>query len=541
MPVTTIPFSLPATARSWAKTIGASAKDQQLINGVYEISNNSQTQSRNLYCTKRAGSTTGTTYASGIVRMKHFNSKVDQLYATSTKLYSEVMALELGTLTAAPQPVTNYLCADLVVGGIGVVAFVTSDGAGWYLWSDSYSGGSVPTFDGDTHTNTVIDNIFSTTGLYPGQAISGSGIVAGTRIATITSSTAITVDTATTATASGVTITREAVAKIIDADFPIALGIVELNGYFFALGSTVTTSVRVFQSALNNPSSWNSTDIISPDYSGDSADTISKVGNLIMVGSTNSIQYFRYGGTGLGSVLVAVPEMNTQGLRIASQAIPYGNSYYIVGIPWSDPVSIPHSYGLYRVNGAEFTKLSDDITGSIMGDSLLGNISTADIGNKPIIIVHASDKSAVLMYDVSTEQWSILELSAAFTSSFADQFTISGQSASRIWSTGNVWQDSSVAFTMTMQTEPYYLNEGLPFIIDDIELLADTQSSGSTTLTSSADDYATFGTIGSFSLTVQQKRLPCGGYYDSNVAFKVADNGNNPWRGQGLKVRWRPA
>ena len=94
---------------------------------------------------------------------------------------------------------------------------------------------------------------------------------------------------------------------------------------------------------------------------------------------------------------------------------------------------------------------------------------------------------------------------------------------------------------MVLQTKPYYLNNGLPFIIDNVNLLADTQSSGSTTLATSADDYASFGTIGSFPLTDQQKNLSGGGYYDTSVAFRLTDSGNNAWRGQALVVDWRPA
>ena len=94
---------------------------------------------------------------------------------------------------------------------------------------------------------------------------------------------------------------------------------------------------------------------------------------------------------------------------------------------------------------------------------------------------------------------------------------------------------------MTIQTQPYYLNDGDPFFIDEITLVADTQASGSSALTTSANDYASFETIGSLDLTVQQKTLPAGGYYDSHVIFKITDSGNQAWRGQALKVKWRPA
>lgn len=62
-------------------------------------------------------------------------------------------------------------------------------------------------FTGNTHTNTVIDGISGgTSSLVVGMPLFGSGIASGTVIQTITSSSAITVSKATTATATGVTI-----------------------------------------------------------------------------------------------------------------------------------------------------------------------------------------------------------------------------------------------------------------------------------------------------------------------------------------------
>src|ERR1700677_2366220 len=64
---------------------------------------------------------------------------------------------------------------------------------------------------GNTHTNTTIDGIASgTASLVVGMKLSGSGIAAGTTILTIASSSSITTNIPTTATATGVTITTVA-------------------------------------------------------------------------------------------------------------------------------------------------------------------------------------------------------------------------------------------------------------------------------------------------------------------------------------------
>jgi hypothetical protein len=61
------------------------------------------------------------------------------------------------------------------------------------------------TFTGDTHTNTTLDNVSSTTNLNVGMWVTGSGIPTGTIITAI-SGTTLTLSNAATATASGVTI-----------------------------------------------------------------------------------------------------------------------------------------------------------------------------------------------------------------------------------------------------------------------------------------------------------------------------------------------
>lgn len=72
---------------------------------------------------------------------------------------------------------------------------------------------------GDTHTNTVIDNIADTSDLHVGMRITGTGIPAGTRIASITSGTAITITKAATATAVGVTLAFADIVRFGNLEF----------------------------------------------------------------------------------------------------------------------------------------------------------------------------------------------------------------------------------------------------------------------------------------------------------------------------------
>lgn len=116
------------------------------------------------------------------------------------------------------------------------------------------------TVTGTTHSNTTVDGIASTTGMFVGQAIAGTGIPTGTTIATITSSVAITISQAATASATvplsitGTTITMSANATGTLAGGTIAVAGGTAASPLWAAGNTtgalqiagVASAVRQF-------------------------------------------------------------------------------------------------------------------------------------------------------------------------------------------------------------------------------------------------------------------------------------------------------
>ena len=532
MPTLPIPFSLPLTARTWAKAIGSSAKDQQLINAFYETASDNEQGSKILYVTKRAGSTTGTSIGSGVIALVNYAS-LGPYFSTTTGFFASDGS-SLGVLDGQVSYYNNYVLADIQVDTKYILAWATTNKTGWFLYSDAATQ-NYPTFTGDTHTNTVIDNLASTDGIYVGQLLSGTGIQAGTRVATITSSSAITVTLATTATNAGVTITKEAIAKIIDADFPSSVSsVASLKGRFFWADDS---NSRIYQSNLNDPSAYTTDGYITPDYSGDPLQFIFKVDQYIVAsGFYNTLEYFQFGQSSSGSVLSFASVVN--GINIPFNAPIILNGEYFCIATNANPTLGIGQYGLYKITGTDFQRISDDILSSVITDNHGSALGIANIGNKSILLIIATNDS--IAYDPSTNQFSILDPTSTITSSAGDVFTRSGSSSYLNWATGNTWQDSSVAFTMTAQTQPYALNKGKGFVINSVELLADTESSGLATLSISGDDYVTFRSPGSFNLTRTTKRVHRCGYYRNHAIFKIEDSGNNPARFQGLYVDWEP-
>jgi hypothetical protein len=527
VPELTIPLFPTATGRGWAHTIGPSGSDSQLINALFQVGANPIAEERIAYTQKRPGSTTADTYASGIVVIG-YNGSTLRPYATSTALYNNTTAI--GTIGGFPL-INNYTVAEGVTEANEVYAFCDALQDGYYVWEDAIST-NFPTFTGNrTSGSAVISGIASTTGIYPGQAISGDGIPASTRVLSVDSASQITMSAnATSGAATATVITKEAVAKIIDADFPSdAVSMAYMDGYFFA----GTASGKIYQSELNDPSSWNPINYINADHGGDNLGFLFKHGPYIVAAGTgNTIQYFYNNGNPSGSVLSAQKELTLTNLRLLCSKMEIeGGAFVLVG---SSSVAIH----LYRITGAnQYIKISDDFWGNAIASNGMTSLQSMQIGKKQYLIL-TGGVSCNIVYDPSSNQFSIFDF--ILKSSSGVKFTKIGQTTTFIWASGNTWQDSSSAYTMTIQTEPKFLNGGKPFIIDWIDVICDTQASGSSTVLASGDDYANFDTLGTIDLTSQLKRIQPAGRYESSVAFKLTDAGNQAWRGQALKVHWTP-
>ena len=518
------------TARGFAKTIGTSAKDQQYINCLFESAINPALGKKAIYVVKRPGSTTGSSIGATCYALASYSTYFTGMSCTATAIFRGTTSLG-----AIGNTVKDLFLSDTVMDEQEVICFAVDTTAAYFCFKDAVTT-NFPTFTGDTHTNTVIDNIASTVGLYPGQVITGTGIQAATRIATITSATAITTTLATTATNAGVTITKEAIAKIIDADFPASdiQSVTAMNGYMFT-----ATSDKIYNCPINTPWLQTASDYISADYSGDTLVRIWKYGDYIVAVGANSIQYFQITGNSSGSVLSAVRALNkTTDRQINFQPIFVGGFGYVTSS--SDAAG----YAIMKMGSAtEMVPVTDPITGGVLGGNGPTALGMATItGDRKLVMPCDGNNTQSLVYDDSSKMCSLYKLASAnILTSFGTTFTKSGATTLFTWAAGNTWTDSTVAYTMTIQTEPFVLNNGRPFTISMVELIGDTQASGTTTFTTYNDDYTTALSLSAFDMTAQNKvSRPCG-YYPNHVIFKLEHSANTAFRAQALKVHWEPA
>lgn len=194
----------------------------------------------------------------------------------------------------------------------------------WYYASDAGTGS--PTFTADTSTGSpTLTNVSSFSGLYVGQALSGTGIPAtayiqsmNTGASTITMGSDSTTTVNATATNSGVTITRTPCAKFIDVNFPtnlaspkkIAGKMIHMNGRSYVL----TTDGYIYNSNLNAFSTYTALGFIAVNEYPDEAIALGRIKNSIVALGNSSIEYFTEVGTvdGEGSPLQKVRELTSR-------------------------------------------------------------------------------------------------------------------------------------------------------------------------------------------------------------------------------------
>lgn len=530
----TIHLAQTATARGWAKSIGTSAKDAQAINVLFETATNPAIGSKSVFVTKRPGSSTSSQGSPEIAVLGSFasNHAYFRFQRSSPFTFSDSSGNSLGTLTAAINRVVQPAACNALVDTIKISAFVTSDGAGWFLYSDA-----VGSFTGNrTSGSPILGGIADTTGLYRGQAISGTGIPAGTRIDSVDNDNQITMTAnATSGSATATAVTVEKLAKILDSNFPTGAKAMVFLGSRFFVG---TENGRIYQSEDNDPSVWPEGEYLSADYEGDDLYFIFKIGNFISsAGEKGFNQYFAIDENPTGSVLSVRQELNETQFTMMSAPTFHNRVGYFIGGTSNSSAS---SRGLYRIVGpGSVERISDDVWSGILADIDADQVDVAHVGNKVLLLCHNRALTTFPAYDLDTQMFTSFSQPAALTSCYGNVFTLAGNTAVSTWAVNNTHTDAGSSFTATIQTETIDFGKTSGFTsIHCVELIADTEASGTATLYMSVDDGATWDQKGTFDMTAAKKIIwACGGGF-GGIAFRLQHSANTGFRGQTLKVTY---
>ena len=517
----------------------------EFINVYFEAHRDPVLQEQTVWCVKRNGTGTSktlTSQANGVV-VRHYSSEFattseDWLFTNSNVTYNNTVT-SLGDTDGKAK---NAYAANSLINGVGCLAWVDDTNArGWFLFQDATMNSI---FTGSLLSGGfTISNITDTTGMYIGQKISGTGIPSNARIDEVISSSQI-ASTLTLTSAGVQSIQHEAVARIIDSNFPsgTATDIEVLDGYFFAS----STDGNIYQSQLNDPSDWRLANVIAADYEGDKIKVMFKNGQyLVVAGTMGTVQHFYNAGNSIGSVLSRATHLDINWLKIVSKPIQHSTGMYVLAETGtgSGQSTSATNLGLYRISGVNnYTKVSPPQYDRILAAGQHHTLGTVSWGGqtKVLIIICGSINRPVL-YDPELNLFSsfIIDGAPLISSSVNLIFTTVTVEALLGWNAaGANYRDyttgSYPAQIMLPAWDGGTMNEKT---IHAVVLIADTEASGTASLEWSDNDGATWNAARSIDMTVQFKVVfNCG--TTRRRIFRLSHSANTPFRGRSLEIHY---
>ena len=558
-------------------------EDQRFLNCTFTVVQNPVTGKKTVYAERRPGWKVESVVAAGsastgLSKPLSFNATLSAFGETNSTVY--VGSVSVGVITGRALHFTETLITN-----VSHVVIRSSDGTGWY-----YVDGAKDdlTYVGDTHLGTaVIDSLDNTTGVYVGQAWTGTGVGASARVLTVDSATQITLNVNSTADGTDITFTKTPIAKILDADF-VTTGdyisaFTEMDGFLFY----AVDSGKVYNSDLNSVTAYTSTNFISPAMSPDKPIAVARQKNAVVVFGTGSNEKYVNAGLAVGSPLQRVPQYFERVGTIDQRSVTtIEDEIFYVSAPQEGDV------GVWRMRGLQSQKIStatmDKLIGTVSVDGAI-YASSFRLGGQPYAAFYlsmASDgpSSSVLMESgeyllLENGDNILLEDTPAQTASFVRLFvynmdlgvwtewdcdeatfidSVGSGTANQLLASsrtntggeiytinptanGEIYQDDGSTYDMQVRTGRVDHGTNKRKFVHQVKLVCDKQSAGTVSLEISDDDYATWTTLGTFDLTEMDPSLSGCGSYVGGRAYRLTHSYNGAFRAEALEITFEEA
>ena len=576
-----IPLVGSFNQRSIDGEVGLSSEvDQRFLNCVFTVVKNPITGSDVVYVEKRPGVSIDTLvdadeFSTGLLKPQSLTSIISGFGSTNSIIY--VGSTSVGTITGQALHFSETL-----IGSTSYILIKSSDGTGWFFAEDAADD---LTYVGDTHNGTaIIDSLDNTTGMYVGQAVSGTGVAAGARILTVDSATQITLNANSSADGTDITITKTPIAKIIDTDFlstsDYISALVPMDGYLFY----TTSDGKVANSNLDSITAYTAIDFLSAQMYPDPTVAIIRTKNILGVFGTNSLELFKNVGNANGSPLQSVPENCIRvGTNNQLSVTTLEDDIYFVGTSAYGDIQV------FQLKNLQAKKISTPIIDRILGTQstsggtffvsgfqlggykyIVVTVGTVTQGSADNLLLEGGDD--LLLEDGSS--FLLLEGSATVLGTFNRQLVynvdlniwsewdceemtfVVGQGAgsynrvlmsSRFLDTGyiykispgsdiEVYTDNGTNYDMEIRTSRVNFGTSKRKFIPSIKLICDEQSSGSVTLEASDDNYVTWKTLGTFDLTVAEPKITRCGSHKGGRAYRLTHSTDSFFRAEALEI-----
>ena len=254
--------------------------------------------------------------------------------------------VETGVVTSVAAAATVTTAARMTIWEDTHVLII--DSTGYFFWDGTTFVTAGATKTGDTHSNTTVDDIASTAGLFVGMPVSGSGIPAGTLIATVAANS-ITLSAAATTTVNDVTLTFGT------AKTGSAIAVFEGRAWIKTARRTIEFSAPATFADFALTHGAGSEVLTDSVFVGNITNLIAALQQLWIVGegAVNAISNVQSSGTGP----VITTFNNTNIVSNVGSNFPSSVSTFFRTIVFLT------QYGIYAIVGATPQKLSDKLDG----------------------------------------------------------------------------------------------------------------------------------------------------------------------------------
>ena len=420
------------TPPAYSDSQGLSAFNNKLIavisNSVYQINPSG-------YAVTTVGTTSTSTSQSYFVRTfldayLFFHNKINGYLLSKAGVYSTIVNNKISSVSI-DNPGLNYstgitlsfsasgvaATATVVDGNIDTVT-ITSAGTG--LSSAGTCTINVPSPATPTGTGSIalfIITVSSATGIYVGMTVTGTGVAPNAKVTNI-NGTDITVSIANTAAVSGtITFTDLGSNGVLTPalnsfpDGPYVSGVVFLDNYVFigtAPGAMSSDAVpvpignRIYNSALNDPTTWGASDYLTFEQTTDTLVGIAKHLNYLVAFGKVSTQFFYDQANASASPLgVAASYTSEVGCANGDSIVATSNTVLWVG------TSKTFGRSVYIMDGVSAIRVSTaNIDRHLEADGL-SNVTaycyTIDGHTLYILTLHNTNQT--LVYDLTEKMW----------------------------------------------------------------------------------------------------------------------------------------
>ncbi len=576
MPKVRLPLVGTHTTRGIdGQTVIAAGKDQRFLNVIFDLVVNPITKKATVWVERRPGWTqqaviSAGNVSTGLIRTDSLGTVISAFGATNSTIFDSTT--NVGTITGLA-----LHFSETILNSVGYILIKSSDGTGWY-----YAAGArdVTAYTGDTHTNTTLDGLGSTAGMYSGQVVAKADITAGTRILSVDSGTSVTLTAAATGTSTGA-VTKTPIAKILDADFVTTgttFSAFELmDGYAFYCNS----DGFVYHSDINTITAYGAASKIAANASPDMPLAMAKQNEKILCFGNNSMEAFYNAGNASGSVLSRYGNPKRVGIQNQRSLTYLGDDIYFVTSSRDGDTQVKRLRGLQdqKISTPQIDRILGTMTASdgniyasafnLGGYSYLSLIATSSSDSELLmeddydLLLETNDNilleggtettfPRILIYNIDLNIWfewdgTLLTFIKGLGGGSLNQII----ATSRINTSGKiytinpsadseVYQDDGSTYSVVITTSEVDHGTAARKFIIGISLIADTQDAGTVLLEANDDGYALtkWFTLGTFDLTEASKRISPGGSYEGSRAYRLTHAYNGSCRMSALDIEY---